>query len=92
MIKTIVTSIVTTIIVAGLMLTGLVGNQSDGESVGSANTRFPNGLNIDSPSNATSSLTLGKVCYTFESTSGTTTYYGYYKDAGALATSTTNCN
>lgn len=90
MIKTIVVSIITSLVVVGLALVGLVGNQSV-DKTGSANTRFPNGINVTAaPSSATSSLTLGKVCITFTSTSGTT-YYGYYKDAGALATSTTAC-
>lgn len=40
---------------------------------------------------ATTSINVGRVCYTITSATGTT-FYASYNGAGALATSTTSCN
>ncbi len=42
-------------------------------------------------SGATTSISVGKVCYTITSATGTV-FYASYNGAGALATSTTSCN
>ena len=42
-------------------------------------------------SSATTSINVGKVCYTITSATGTV-FYASYNGAGALATSTTSCN
>lgn len=104
MFKTILTSIFTTIVVAGLMF-ALVGSNSP--AVG-GETRFPNSNitavditatddltvtddTIFGSSAATTSVNFGKVCWTVTTAIGSTTYVTF-NSTGVLATSTTNCN
>jgi hypothetical protein len=87
--KTIVTSAVTALVVAGLVM--LVGGNQPG--VG-GESRFPNssitaqGLTLSKT--GTTTLSTGKVCIVSTTSAGGTTY-AFFNSVGSLATSSTSC-
>jgi hypothetical protein len=87
--KTIVTSAVTALVVAGLVM--LVGGNQPG--VG-GESRFPNssitaqGLTLSKT--GTTTLETGKVCMEVTQTDGDVTY-AFFNSLGTLATSSTSC-
>lgn len=106
MIKTIITSGLTALVVA-LVVTMLVGSNSP--AIG-GETRFPNS-NITAQDvtttddlfvaddatfgtangSATTSVNFGKACWTITTDIGSTTY-AYFRSTGTIATSSTSCN